>query len=227
MAGSDSDATHQSIACSSAKFPNCIVGDRLLHALCHPDERHVDVDQRRLFELPRRHAVAAQAVQQGVLVRLQLHAVALAGQRRRAGSRRRNRRRHHARPVQLGRLLRRLRLRHSPQPQQQRAVELPFGQGKKFLSSAGGLVDQLVGGWQVSGIFRYRSGLPTAVAYWRYLATNWSFTGARRSDRAYDAEVQINELREPGDLPDHSEAAKNWTPHAAGQYRHASRRPPG
>lgn len=38
-------------------------------------------------------------------------------------------------------------------------VELPFGKGKRFLNR-GGLVDRLVGGFQVSGIQRYRSGTP-------------------------------------------------------------------
>jgi hypothetical protein len=36
---------------------------------------------------------------------------------------------------------------------------LPFGRGKKFLSS-GGIAGRLVGGWQVSSIFRVSSGIP-------------------------------------------------------------------
>jgi len=36
-------------------------------------------------------------------------------------------------------------------------AELPFGKGKRFLSK-GALLDRVVGGWQVSGIQRYRSG---------------------------------------------------------------------
>lgn len=38
-------------------------------------------------------------------------------------------------------------------------IELPFGKGKRFLNE-GGLVDRLVGGFQVSAIHRYRSGTP-------------------------------------------------------------------
>ncbi|HEV2704709.1 MAG TPA: TonB-dependent receptor [Pyrinomonadaceae bacterium] len=38
-------------------------------------------------------------------------------------------------------------------------VELPFGRGRRFLDR-GGIVDKLVGGWQVSGIQRYQSGVP-------------------------------------------------------------------
>jgi hypothetical protein len=38
--------------------------------------------------------------------------------------------------------------------------ELPFGRGKAFGSNASGWVEQLIGGWQISGIYTYRSGLP-------------------------------------------------------------------
>ena len=36
-------------------------------------------------------------------------------------------------------------------------AELPFGKGKRFLNH-GGLIGRLVGGWQISGVQRYRSG---------------------------------------------------------------------
>ena len=37
--------------------------------------------------------------------------------------------------------------------------ELPVGKGKKFLNS-GGVVDKILGGWQVGGVQRYQSGQP-------------------------------------------------------------------
>jgi len=40
--------------------------------------------------------------------------------------------------------------------------ELPLGKGKKFLNSSNGVVDRLVGGWQIGGIQRYESGQPIA-----------------------------------------------------------------
>jgi hypothetical protein len=40
--------------------------------------------------------------------------------------------------------------------------ELPFGKGKRFLNR-GGLVDKLVGGFQINGIQRYQSGLPLVI----------------------------------------------------------------
>ena len=36
--------------------------------------------------------------------------------------------------------------------------ELPFGQGKAFLGNTNGLVERLVGGWEVAGVLLYQSG---------------------------------------------------------------------
>jgi hypothetical protein len=38
--------------------------------------------------------------------------------------------------------------------------ELPFGHSKPFLSDASGAVDAILGGWQVQGIYVWRSGRP-------------------------------------------------------------------
>lgn len=40
--------------------------------------------------------------------------------------------------------------------------ELPVGKGKHFLSGANGVVDRVLGGWQIGGIQRYESGQPVA-----------------------------------------------------------------
>jgi len=42
--------------------------------------------------------------------------------------------------------------------------ELPFGKGRRLLGGAPGWLNQVVGGWQVSSVIRFRTGLPTAVA---------------------------------------------------------------
>src|SRR5262249_15504251 len=39
-------------------------------------------------------------------------------------------------------------------------VELPFGRGRRFLAGAGGLVDHLVGGWQLIASGVMQSGTP-------------------------------------------------------------------
>ena len=43
--------------------------------------------------------------------------------------------------------------------------ELPFGKGKHFLNSASRAADALVGGWQLSGIWLYESGVPFTPSY--------------------------------------------------------------
>jgi hypothetical protein len=58
--------------------------------------------------------------------------------------------------------------------------QLPIGRGHKFASGANKVVDGVIGGWQLSSIFRWNSGLPTGFygdsgvfddARW---ATNWN-----------------------------------------------------
>jgi len=41
--------------------------------------------------------------------------------------------------------------------------DLPFGKGQRFLSNASGLVNALVGGWQINGILDASSGFPLTV----------------------------------------------------------------
>jgi hypothetical protein len=54
-------------------------------------------------------------------------------------------------------------------------VGLPLGRGKRFFNDASGFVEQVFGGWQTTGIFRWNSGLPIQTPFdccvW---ATNWN-----------------------------------------------------
>jgi hypothetical protein len=62
--------------------------------------------------------------------------------------------------------------------------ELPFGKGKFLGGNAGGLVDKLIGGWQVGGIYQIQSGEPFSVR-----ANDASGTGGgdiRRADLVGD-----------------------------------------
>ncbi len=65
--------------------------------------------------------------------------------------------------------------------------QLPFGKGRKFLGKSGKLADSLLGGWQLSGIVRYNSGLPFGAPYddarW---ATNWNVQSNSTRTRAVD-----------------------------------------
>jgi hypothetical protein len=55
-------------------------------------------------------------------------------------------------------------------------AELPFGKGKKFLNY-GGVVDALLGGWQVSGIYRQTTGMPISVRDGSNWPTNYQWQG--------------------------------------------------
>jgi hypothetical protein len=56
-------------------------------------------------------------------------------------------------------------------------VGLPFGRGKRFLGNTSGWAEQVIGGWQTTGIFRWNSALPIQgpvdCCVW---ATNWNIT---------------------------------------------------
>jgi hypothetical protein len=41
-------------------------------------------------------------------------------------------------------------------------LELPFGKGKAIASGAGGVLNGIIGGWQIQGVYTYQSGFPIA-----------------------------------------------------------------
>jgi hypothetical protein len=41
-------------------------------------------------------------------------------------------------------------------------IQLPFGKGRALLSNASGIVDGIVGGWQIQGVYTYQTGFPIA-----------------------------------------------------------------
>lgn len=55
--------------------------------------------------------------------------------------------------------------------------ELPFGKGKLLASRANALVNGLIGGWQLSGIWTVTSGLPRSVSNSGSWPTNWNYSG--------------------------------------------------
>ncbi len=54
---------------------------------------------------------------------------------------------------------------------------LPLGQGKKLFSSPGKLVNELIGGWESTGIVRWTSGFPFMMDNGAYYPTNWDIEG--------------------------------------------------
>ncbi len=53
--------------------------------------------------------------------------------------------------------------------------ELPFGKGRQYFSNMNSVADAILGGWQMTGVYRWNTGLPTQTpfdaAQW---ATNWN-----------------------------------------------------
>jgi carboxypeptidase family protein len=56
-------------------------------------------------------------------------------------------------------------------------AELPFGRGKLLAGNAHGFLDAVIGGWQLSGLFRLTSGLPFNVSNGFNWPTNWQLGG--------------------------------------------------
>ncbi len=51
---------------------------------------------------------------------------------------------------------------------------LPFGKGQKFLNNANGVVQAVLGGWELSGVWRWSSGFPVSVYETGVWPTNWN-----------------------------------------------------
>jgi hypothetical protein len=54
--------------------------------------------------------------------------------------------------------------------------ELPFGRNRMFARDANKFVDAIIGGWQVSTIFRYHSGLPSTISAGGVYPTNYEIS---------------------------------------------------
>jgi hypothetical protein len=56
-------------------------------------------------------------------------------------------------------------------------ADLPFGRGKRFATDAGSVANTIIGGWQLSGVARYTSGLPVSIDVGQNWPTDWQYTG--------------------------------------------------
>ncbi|PYV36174.1 MAG: hypothetical protein DMG09_18275, partial [Acidobacteria bacterium] len=63
--------------------------------------------------------------------------------------------------------------------------QLPFGRGRKYLSSGPGLANQFIGGWQVNGIVTFQSGFPMTISAADVGGLNDTF-GTNRADLVGD-----------------------------------------
>jgi hypothetical protein len=85
--------------------------------------------------------------------------------------------------------------RRSTQDQTQRFVangiyDLPFGNGKRFLSGANGLVDRLVGGFNIGAIVTWSTGVPFYVSSGRS-----TFNSATANNGAQLTGISLEEFR--------------------------------
>jgi hypothetical protein len=90
--------------------------------------------------------------------------------------------------------------------------ELPFGQGKAFGGNVGGALNNFIGGWQLSGLMRYRTGLPFDIANGSRWSTN--FYGSGRALINAPVETQggaDNSVGVPGAFADSRAAAANMS----------------
>lgn len=77
-------------------------------------------------------------------------------------------------------------------------VGVPFGRGKKFFSGAGKLTNGILGGWDLTGILRWNSGLPAGrpFAFQRW-ATNWQSSSGMVRVRPLETSPSNNVNGEP------------------------------
>ena len=68
------------------------------------------------------------------------------------------------------------------------SYELPFGKGRKFLSSANGFVNQLAGGWNINAILTLQPGGPLTWGNVIYLGGDLAVQ-AHNPDRTFDTTV--------------------------------------
>jgi hypothetical protein len=85
-------------------------------------------------------------------------------------------------------------------------AELPFGRGKRFGHDMNRAADALVGGWQLSGIWRQSSALPVAPDNGGFWSTNWNVEGFATQVGAFKQGTSKNAPGGPNMFPSPSAA---------------------
>jgi Carboxypeptidase regulatory-like domain len=97
-------------------------------------------------------------------------------------------------------------------------IGLPFGRGKAFLRGLSAAPEALLGGWQLTGVFRYHSGLPAGqpfdVGRW---ATNWQITSRGVRIRPVDSDNRNNVAGFPNIFSDPEAAYNSYRNALAGE----------
>ena len=74
---------------------------------------------------------------------------------------------------------------------------IPVGKGRALMNK-GGVVNAMFGGWQLSGLYRQSTGLPTSVGNGRFWPTNWNITGYATAIGPVNAGTVRNAPAPPG-----------------------------
>lgn len=99
----------------------------------------------------------------------------------------------------------------------QGVYNLPFGKGKKFASSIPGWANAIIGGWQLSGLWRWSSGFPISVFETGLWPTNWNnnnwarWTGVPVKTGSYKNMTDPNGDSGPGMFADADAASNAFT----------------
>jgi len=102
-------------------------------------------------------------------------------------------------------------------------VELPFGHGKKWGGNWNSFLNGVLGGWQISGLWRMTSGLPTSVWNGGQWPTNWNVpgyatqTGPTPDQGVYKNAVAPDGTSGPNIFRDPVSAVKAWSHSRAGE----------
>jgi hypothetical protein len=91
-------------------------------------------------------------------------------------------------------------------------IDLPVGRGRKFASGMGRVADAIIGGWSLTGLFHWSSGLPFSI----FPGGGWSTN--------YNVRGEAIEVANPGPVGVHRDASGNPTmfanPAVINDFRH-------
>jgi hypothetical protein len=75
---------------------------------------------------------------------------------------------------------------------------LPFGKSAKFANRVSPVVDGIIGGWQISGLYRQTSGLPTSFYASGVWPTNWNYSSNAVLQQPLKGSIYKNAPAPPG-----------------------------
>jgi len=84
---------------------------------------------------------------------------------------------------------------------------MPVGRGKALGASMPGWADQIIGGWQITGVWRWRSGFPIDTGNGFYFPTTWDISGSAQQLFPLKTEIQKSASGGPNLFPNPVDAS--------------------